>query len=324
MKEIVVGRFGGPEELVLRDRDVPPPAEGEVQVRQAAVGVNFIDVLLRRGELGGTPPAPVGLEAAGRVVAVGAGVNGVAVGDRVVYAGGAAGAYCDIRNVRADRIIATPPSLSDDDAAAIFFKALTADYLIHKLRPLTQDDTVLFHGAAGGVGSIAIPWLRSLGVSVVGTTSKPDKAAYAHSLGCQRVAVLGQDDVADAVRDVSGGKGASVVYDSIGRATIDASFASLARFGLLVTFGWASGDIDPIPPAKLRERGSVFVTRPTVSHYIEARDDYVAAAGRVFAALAAGVFSPHIHETVALGDAGRAHHLLETGGHRGSVILRSA
>lgn len=324
MNEIIISRFGGPDVLALQPGVLAAPAAGDITVRHGAIGVNFIDVLLRRGDLGGATPARVGLEGAGVVEAVGPGVDGVQVGDRVVYAGGPAGSYSDVRNIAAARAVPLPTDLDEAQAAAIFFKALTADYLIHRLRPLQSGDTVLFHGATGGVGSIAVPWLKHLGVRVVGTTGQRTKVAYAQALGCDRVAVLGEDDVADAVKQVSGGRGATVVYDPIGKATFEASFASLARFGLFVSYGWASGDIDPIPAAKLRERGSVFFTRPTVSHYIEARDDLVAAAARVFDAYRSGLFGAAIFERFALADAGRAHALLERGGHRGSVILQPA
>lgn len=322
MNEIIISRFGGPEVLALQAGALAPPAAGEVTVRHAAIGVNFIDVLLRRGELGGMPPARVGLEGAGVVEAVGAGVEDLQVGDRVVYAGGPAGSYCDVRNVSAQRAVRLPAGMGEAEAAAIFFKALTADYLIHRLRQLQPGDTVLFHGATGGVGSIAVPWLAQLGIHVVGTTGHRAKADHALALGCRRVAVLGEDDVAQAVAEVSSGRGAAVVYDPIGKATFDASFASLARFGMFVSYGWASGDIDPIAPARLRERGSVFFTRPTVSHYIEARADLLAGAARVFGAYRAGTFTASIFDRFPLAEASRAHALLERGGHRGSLLLQ--
>lgn len=322
MNQILIERFGGPEALTLVSSEAAPPAAGEITVRHEAIGVNFIDVLLRRGDLGGAMPARVGLEGAGVVEAVGEGVKDFAVGDRVVYAGGPTGSYSDARNLAASRAVALPSGLDEARAVAIFFKALTADYLIHRLRTLEPGDTVLFHGATGGVGSIAVPWLVREGVNVVGTTGRRAKAAHAQALGCRRVAVLGEDDVVQAVSEVSRGRGAKVVYDPIGRATFDASFASLARFGLLVSYGWASGDIDPIPAARLRERGSVFVTRPTVSHYIEDRADLLAGAARVFKAFEEGVFEARIHERFPLAQAGEAHALLERGGHVGSLILQ--
>lgn len=322
MKQIQFARFGGPEVLEMVSTELVAPAAGEISVRHIAVGVNFIDVLLRRGDLGGVLPARIGLEGAGNVTAVGSGVEGIAVGDRVVYAGGPAGSYSDMRNVDASRAVVLPPGIGEAEAAALFFKALTADYLIHRLRDLKPGDTVLFHGATGGVGSIAVPWLTHKGINVVGTTGQRAKAAYAAALGCQRVAVLGEDDIVQAVSQVSRGRGATVVYDPIGQSTFEASFASLARFGLLVSYGWASGDIDPISATRLRERGSVFITRPTVSHYIEDRTDLLRAAARVFDAYDNGIFRAQIFERFPLSRAAEAHALLERGGHQGSLILQ--
>lgn len=321
MRRVESSRFGAPQVLEIVRHDDPVPSACEVLIRQQAIGVNFIDILLRRGDLGGTPPVRPGLEAAGVVLAVGSGVTGLATGDRVAYAGGASGAYADVRTVDASRVVALPPHVSTTDAAAVFFKALTADYLVHRLRPLHEGDVVLFHGAAGGVGTLAIPMLRSRGIRVIGSVGKAAKVPYALALGCEAVAVIGSDDVAQLVKDRTAGRGVAVAYDPIGRATIDSSFASLARFGLLVSYGWASGDADPVPWARLRERGSVFITRPTVSHYTDDRKDLEAAAARVFDALAEGVIAPRIHATYPLADVARAHEDMEAGRHMGSLIL---
>lgn len=321
MLRVEFSRFGGPQVLEVVRHDDPVPAAGEVLIQQQAIGVNFIDVLLRRGDLGGTPPGRPGLEAAGVVLAVGSGVTGLRPGDRVVYAGGASGAYADLRATDASRVVVLPAYVSATDAAAVFFKALTADYLVHRLRPLRAGDVVLFHGAAGGVGTLAIPMLRRLGVRVVGSVGKAAKVPYALELGCEAVAVLGSDDVPQLVAERTAGRGVAVAYDPIGRETIDGSFASLAHFGLLVSYGWASGDADPVPWSRLRERGSVFITRPTVSHYTQDREDLVAAARRVFDALAEGTIAPRIHASYPLEDVARAHADMEAGRHMGSLVL---
>lgn len=323
---IAAEQFGDASVLQLKAESIGAPGPDEVLVRQAAIGVNFIDILHRRGELSSSLPYRVGLEAAGEVIAAGANAASLQPGARVVYAGGATGAYADLRRVPWSRVVALPDELSFEDAAAIFFKGLTADYLVHRLRPLGPGDTVLFHAAAGGVGSLAIPLLRSLGVKVIGTVGSPTKRPIAEELGCDVVIVLGDDasGLANAVRAATNGAGVQVAYDSIGRATIGASLASLARFGLLVSFGWASGEADPIPLARLREQGSVFVTRPTVSHFIENPADFAAAAQRIFANLSRRIVRPRIFDALPLQAAAEAHRILEGRASFGSVILKGA
>lgn len=314
-------RFGSAAVLQMGTEQVAYPGPGQVLVRQSAVGVNFIDILARRGELGGSGPFRLGLEAAGEILAVAGDVIGVNVGDRIVYAGGVAGGYADLRLVDAARAVKLPNWLDDDVAAAIFFKALSADYLVHKLRPLSKEHSVLFYGAAGGVGSLAIPLLKQLGVTVIGAVGREEKATYATEMGCDRVVVVGRDNIPAVVRDATGGRGVDVAFDSIGKATIDGSLESLARFGLLVSFGWASGDPEPIAFSRLRAQGSVFLTRPTVAHYTESRTDLEAASQRVFAALNQKVYAAYIDAKLPLDEAGKAQELLETGAAKGSVIL---
>ncbi|WP_299362961.1 quinone oxidoreductase [uncultured Paracoccus sp.] len=325
--DVIQGRgFGGPDVLELSSEDLPQPGPGEVLVRHAAIGVNFIDILQRRGELGRDLPYRLGLEAAGEVLATGPDVTDLAEGDRIAYAGGPMGAYAGARLLPAARAVRLPDGIDADTAAATFFKGLTADYLVHRMRPIAAGDAVLFTAAAGGVGQLAVPMLKVAGATVIGTVGSADKVQAARDAGCDHVLVLGtgQDagQAADRIRDWTGGRGVAIAYDSIGRATFDLSLSALARFGLLVSYGWASGDVDPVPLARLREMGSLFVTRPTIAHYTERREDLTAGAARVFAALQDGTIRPHVHATLPLAQAGAAQALIESRATRGSVILK--
>ncbi|CAO3436622.1 quinone oxidoreductase family protein [Azospirillum doebereinerae] len=320
----VEGRsFGDPSVLRVEKEELRQPQAGEVLLRHDAIGVNFIDVLQRRGELAQTTPYRLGLEAAGEVLAVGPDVSDIAVGDRIVYAGGPAAAYSSARLLPAGRAVKLPATINAATAASVFFKALTADYLVNRLRPLAAGDAVLFTAAAGGVGSLAVPLLKAAGVLVIGTVGSPDKVDYARQLGCDQVLVLPRDaeDLVGKVREWTGGRGVAIAYDSIGKATFDLSLASVSRFGLLVSYGWASGEVAPVQLARLREQGSVFLTRPTVSHYTETRTDLLDGAARVFSALERGVIRSTLFKRLPLDRAGDAHALLEAGTNTGSIIL---
>ena len=318
--------FGGPEVLALASETLAAPGPGQILIRHDAIGVNFIDILQRRGDLGREVPYRLGLEAAGEVLAVGKDVTDLVPGDRVACAGGPMGAYAEARLLGAARAVRLPDGIDARIAAAVFFKGLTADYLVHRMRPLSPGDGVLVTAAAGGVGQLIVAMLKAAGVMVVGTVGQAAKAEAARAAGCDHVLVLDQIssavDGAAQVRDWTGGKGVAVAYDSIGRATFDLSLAALARFGLLVSYGWASGDVDPVAPARLREAGSVFLTRPTIGHYTEARKDLVAGAERVFQALQDGVITANIHAELALDQAAEAHRLIESRASEGSIILR--
>ncbi|MBX9910540.1 MAG: quinone oxidoreductase [Beijerinckiaceae bacterium] len=314
--------FGGPDVLSVGTTIVTSPQPGEVLIEQVAIGVNFIDVLLRRGELSKQTPYRLGLEASGHVVAVGEGVADLAVGDRVVYAGGPPGAYATRRCVPASRVVRVPEAVELIDAAAMFFKALTADYLVTRLRKLEPGEPVLVHAATGGVGSIIVPLLKAAGVIVIGVVGRESKRDMAVALGCDHVLVRSAtSDLSDEVRSLTGGAGVSVAYDSIGRDTFDASMGSLRRFGLLVSYGWASGDVDPISLSKLRDSGSLFVTRPTVSHYTDRRDDLLAGAKRVFTAINGGILKPQIGMKLPLAQVVQAHNQMEQRQTQGSVVL---
>lgn len=314
--------FGGPDVLSVNTGPIGAPQPEEVLINQVAIGVNFIDILLRRGELSKQAPYRVGLEASGHVLALGEKVVDLAVGDRVVYAGGPPGAYATLRCVPASRVVKLPASIDLVEAAGVFFKALTADYLVNRLRKLEPRDAVLVHAAAGGIGSLAIPLLKAAGVTVLGVVGANAKRQKATDLGCDHVIVQDEvTDIAEEVRRFTGGAGVSVAYDSVGRDTFEASMRSLQRFGLLVSYGWASGEVAPVSLAKLRDCGSLFLTRPTISHYTERRDDLLAGAGRAFRALESGVLKAQIGLQLSIRQAAQAHEAMEQRRTQGSVVL---
>ena len=315
--------FGDSTVLSLQSETLGNPGPDQLLVRHTAIGINFIDILQRRGDLAPDLPYRLGLEAAGEVLAVGADVQGFNPGDRIVYAGGPMGAYAEARLLPAARAVRLPDHVDDRTAAAIFFKGLTADYLVHRLRPIAPGDAVLFTAAVGGVGQLAVPMLKQAGATVIGTVGSPDKVDAARAIGCDHVLVLpvGVDQGVAQIRQWLSGQGVQIAYDSIGRATVDLSLAALARFGLLVSYGWASGEVDPVPLARLRQMGSLFVTRPTIGDYTASRDDLEAGAQRVFDALQKGVIHARIHAALPLSRAGEAHRMIESRATQGSVIL---
>ncbi|KQP12359.1 quinone oxidoreductase [Pseudorhodoferax sp. Leaf265] len=314
--------FGGPDVLQLKTEELGSPAPDDILIRQSAIGVNFLDAMQRKGAAA-TVPYRMGLEGAGQVLELGRNVRGLSPGDRVVYAGGPPGSYASARLLPASRVVKLPSFLGAAEAVSIFFKALTADYLVNRLRRLRKGDAVLFTAAAGGVGSLAVPMLKAQGITVIGTVGNEDKADYARALGCDHVLVLPRDaaEAIQRVKNWTGGRGVTVAYDSVGKDTFEQSLGSLSRFGLLVSFGWASGDVAPVSLGRLREQGSVFVTRPTVSHYTEDRADLDEAAGRVFAAVDQGVIKANVFGRLPLEKAGEAQSLLESGFNSGSVVL---
>lgn len=315
--------FGGPAVLTLESEQLGEPAPDQILVRHTAIGVNFIDINQRRGEGGQTLPYRLGLEAAGEVLAVGSEVREFTKGDRIVYAGGPMGAYADARLLPAVRAVHLPDSVDDQEAASVFFKGLTADYLVHRLRPIKPGSAVLFTAAAGGVGQMAIPMLKQAGAVVIGTVGSSDKVQAARDVGCDHVLVLpvGVEEGAAIIKDWTGGVGVDIAYDSVGRATFDLSMAALTRFGLLVSYGRASGEVDPLSLARLRENGSLFVTRPTIADYTALREDLTAGAERVLNALQKKVISPNISAVMPLSRAGEAHAMIESRKTQGSLIL---
>lgn len=319
---MAIDRTGGPE--VLQWREVPPaePGRGEVLVRHTAIGLNFIDVYHRRG-LYPVPglPAILGVEAAGRVEAIGAGVSGVAVGDRVAYAGGAPGAYSHTRVIPADRLVPLPDEIDDRRAGAMMLKGMTAEYLLRRTYPVAPGETILFHAAAGGVGLIACRWAKYLGAVVIGTVGGRDKAPLAAAHGCDHVIVAAEEDVAARVRELTRGEGVAVVYDSVGRETFMRSLDCLRPRGTLVSFGQSSGPVPPFDVSVLSAKGSLFLTRPTLATYTASRADLLASAAALFDAVKRQVVTIEVRQSYPLRDAARAHADLEGRRTVGSSIL---
>ena len=321
-KAIRVERTGGPEALQWADVPVGQPGRGEALVRHTAIGVNFIDVYHRRG-LYPLPslPAVIGLEAAGRVEAVGPGVTEVVPGDRVAYAGGPTGAYSEARVIPSDRLVKLPDGIDDRRAAAMMLKGMTAEYLLRRTYAVKPGDAILVHAAAGGVGLIVCQWARTLGATVIGTVGTKDKAELANTHGCDHVIVTGEEDVVARVREITGGEGVSVVYDSVGKDTFMRSLDCLRPRGLMVSFGQASGMVPPLDMSILSAKGSLFLTRPTLMTYTASREDLVASAAALFDAVLRGAVRIEVRQTYPLQDAARAHADLEARRTTGSTVL---
>ncbi len=318
---IRIHAHGGPEVLQWEAVEASEPGPGEVLIRQTAIGLNFIDVYERTGLYPGALPAGLGREGAGVVEAVGPRVKSVAVGDRVAYASQLPGAYAQERLIAADRVVKIPDGVSDRLAAAAMLKGLTAHFLLRRTHRVRKGDAVVVHAAAGGVGLIAAQWARSLGAQVIGVVGSDAKAAVAREHGCHHTLVLGRDDLAARVREFTGGQGAHVVYDSIGKDTFFASLDCLRPLGLMVSYGNASGPVPPVAPLELARRGSLFLTRPTLFHYIARRADLDRAARELFAAIGRGVVRIEIGQSYALQDVAQAHRDLEARRTVGSTVL---
>lgn len=320
-KGIRFHEIGGPEVLRWETLEVGEPGPGEVRVRHAAVGLNFADTYFRSGLYPAPLPAGMGVEAAGVVEAVGAGVTGFAEGDRVTYTGSPLGAYSTSRVMPAEHLIPLPDPIPFDSAAAMTMRGLTTSYLLRRIASLHAGDTVLLHAAAGGVGLIFTQWARLLGVNVIGTVSTDEKAAIAQAHGCAHTIVYTREDVAERVRELTDGKGVPVVYDSIGRTTYQSSVDSLARRGLLVCFGTASGQVPPINAMELAVKGSLYVTRPALADYIADPAERAELAGELFDHVGAGRIRIEINQRYALEDAVQAHRDLESGRTVGSSVF---
>ncbi len=304
--------------MVFETLELAPPGPGQARVRHTAIGLNFIDVYTRTGLYPVAPPAILGVEAAGVVEEVGPGVTLVAPGDRVVY-NGLPGAYCTRRNAPADRLVKIPDTVSDEDAAAVFLKGLTVWMLIFEIRRLSPGETILVWAAAGGVGSILTPWANALGARVIGVVSTPEKAEIARGYGCSDV-LLDNEDIPARVRAICGG-GVPVVYDSVGRTSAEASLKSLAPKGWFVTYGNASGPVDPIAPARLNQGGSLIMTRPGLFHYTHHRADLERGAAALWGAMRSGAVRADIRQRFALREAAKAHQALEARQTRGATVL---
>ena len=313
---------GGPDVLRYGETQVGAPGAGEVRVRQTAIGLNFIDTYHRTGLYPVPLPSGIGLEAAGFVEAAGDGVEHLHVGDRVAYCWGPIGAYASARVIGADMVVAVPDGISDEVAAAAMLKGLTAEFLIERCARVQPGWTVLLHAAAGGVGLIAAQWLAAVGATVIGTVGSAAKAELAAAHGCAHV--LRTDDgtdVAARVRDLTGGAGVPVVLDGVGAATFEASLASLARRGLLVSYGNASGPVPPFELVRLARMGSLFVTRPTLFDYSSTRAEKEAGSARLFGLIGSGAVKVRVDQRFPLADAARAHRALEARRTTGSTVL---
>ena len=316
-----IERTGGPEAIGWRDVDLPAPGEGEVRVRHTAIGLNYIDTYQRSGLYPLTLPSGLGSEAVGVVEAVGEGVDGVSIGDRVGTFGPAVGAYATARNVRAAHLLHLPDDLDDRTAAALLLKGCTTEALVERCARVERGQTVLVWAAAGGVGHLMVGWLKAIGAIVIGTVSAEDKAERVRQAGADHVLLHKSTDVAARVRELTGGAGVPVVFDGIGMATWPISLAATARRGLIVSYGNAGGAVEGVKLGMLAARGSLFVTRPTLFDYYVTPDERRAGFDRVIAMLRSGAIVPEIGQTYALEDAAEAHRALEAGETRGSSVL---
>jgi len=313
---------GGPDSMRWESVDIAAPGPGEVHIRHTAIGLNYIDVYFRTG-LYPAPAMPLtpGMEGAGEVVGVGAGVADLVVGDRVAYAGGPPGAYSEERLIDATKLVKIPASVTDQQAAAMMLQGMTTEYLLCRTYPVKAGDTILIHAAAGGVGLIACQWAKHLGVTVIGTVGSKAKAALARAHGCDHTILYKEENVAERVKDITGGTGVPVVYDSVAKDTIEGSLASLQPRGMLVLFGQSSGPVPPFELSRLSTGGSLYVTRPTLMTYTATRADLVASANAVFEVVASGAVKIEVHQTFALSEAAAAHRALEARETTGSTLL---
>ncbi|MSP68563.1 MAG: quinone oxidoreductase [Alphaproteobacteria bacterium] len=321
-RAIRIHRHGGPEELRYEAVAVPAPGPGEALVRHAAIGLNFIDINHRLGRYPLTDfPSVIGMEGAGVVVGIGAGVDTVAVGDRVAYAGYPLGAYATARVLPAGRLVVLPAAIDDRTAAAIMLKGMTAEYLVCRAYPVTAGETVLIHAAAGGVGLIACQWAKARGATVIGTVGSDAKAAVARGHGCDHPIVYTREDFAARVRDITGGAGVPVVFDAVGRDTFEGSLACLRARGVLVTYGVASGKLPPFDLARLNALGSLYVTSASLFTYTQSRQDLLLSANSLFAMVRSGRVRIEINQIYPLADAARAHRDLEGRRTTGCSVL---
>jgi NADPH:quinone reductase-like Zn-dependent oxidoreductase len=318
---IVVARHGGPEELRLGRLEVRPPGAGEVRLRHTAIGVNYIDVYVRTGFYPLlAPPGVPGMEAAGEVVDVGPGVAGLEPGDRVAYACPPVGAYCDYRTMAAAQLVRLPDDISDDVAAAIMLKGMSAEYLLRRTCQVRRGQSVLVHAASGGVGLLLCQWARHIGATVIGTVSTPEKARLALAHGCDHAIVTAERDFVVAARELTGGKGVDVVYDGIGADTLPRSLDALAMRGHLVSYGQAAGPVAPIEPGLLSAK-SATLSRPVLFHYTADPGDLREISGNLFAMVRSGIVRVAINQRYRLAQAADAHRDLEARRTTGASIL---
>src|SRR5579883_3414201 len=320
-KAIRITQPGGPDVLRWEDVEVGDPGEGQARIRHTAVGVNYIDTYHRSGLYPIPLPGGLGSEAAGVVEAVGPGVTVVKPGDRVAYAGGPPGSYSEVRLIPAHILVPIPEGFDDKIAAAVMLKGMTAQYLVRRTYPVKTGETVLFYAAAGGVGLIACQWLKALGATVIGTVGSDEKAAVAKAHGCDHAIISTKEDVATRVREITNGTGVPVVYDSVGKDTFLSSLDCLKPLGLMVSFGNASGKVEPFDIGILSVKGSLYLTRPTLANYTATRADLESTARDVFDVIREGKVKVEIRHTYPLADAQQVHRDLEGRRTVGSIVM---
>ena len=321
MKAIRIAETGGPEVMKLVDVEVGPPGPGQVRVRQTAIGLNYIDTYHRSGLYPLQFPSGLGLEAAGVVEEVGEGVTNLKPGDRIAYGTGPIGAYADIRNLPANRLVKLPAAISDETAAGMMLKGMTARYLLRATYVVKPGDTILLHAAAGGVGLIMSQWAKALGATVIGTVGSDAKAATARAHGCDHVINYSTEDTVKRVRELTGGKGVPVVYDGVGKDTLMISLDCLSPRGLLVSFGNASGAVPPLDLLLLSAKGSLYVTRPTLNTYTASDADLQETAQDLVDVVASGKVKIPVNQRHALADVVQAHRDLESRRTTGTTVL---
>lgn len=314
-------RPGGPEALRWEEVDLPAPQPHEVTVRHHAVGLNFIDIYYRTGRYPLDLPSGIGLEGAGVIEAVGSAVSDLKAGDRVAYAGGPVGAYAEARNLPADRLVKLPEAIDFRTAAAMMLQGMTAQYLLRRTYRVQPGDTILIQAAAGGVGLIVCQWAKALGARVIGTVGSDEKAALALAHGCDHPIVYTREDFVARVKEITGGEGVPVVYDSVGADTFAKSLDCLRPLGMMVTFGQSSGPIAPVDTQELSKRGSLFLTRPTLFTYVAKRADLLQTANELFEVVVSGKVKIEVNQAYALKDAAQAQADLEARKTTGSTVL---
>ena len=319
-QSIRIHQPGGPEALRLEEVTLGAPGAGEARVRQTAIGVNYVDVYHRTGLYPLPLPAGIGVEAAGVVEAVGAGVTHLRAGDRVAYVS-PPGSYAGERVLAADRLVKLPDDVSDRTAAGMMLKGLTVQALVRRVYAVKPGDAVLVHAAAGGVGTIMVQWLKALGATVIATVGTDEKAKLARAHGADHVIVYTREKFPERVRELTGGAGVPVVYDSVGKATWEGSLDSLRPFGLMVSFGNASGSVPPFDVGVLGRKGSLYLTRPTVFGYVAKREDLERGAAELFEIVRSGKVKIEVSRTFPLAEAAEAHRALEARATTGSLVL---
>ena len=320
-RAIRIHEAGGAEVLRLEDVDSSAPDAGEVQVHHTAIGLNYIDVYDRSGLYPQQMPAGIGREAAGIVSAVGRGVRGFRSGDRVAYVHSVPGSYCELRNVPAARLVKIPAGVSDEQAAVLMLKGMTACYLLRHTWRVKRGEVIVVHAAAGGVGLLLSQWGRALGATVIGIVGSEEKAKLAKKNGCKHVLVRGRDPIAESVKKITKGAGAHVVYDAVGKDTFLESLDCLRKRGLMVNYGSASGPVAPFSTAELVKRGSLYVTRPTLFDYTAERKDLESMARETFAVVKKKQVRVQIHQRYKLADAAQAHRDLESRKTTGASVI---